>query len=575
MMKPKTPANFNSLTLALALILLGATASLSQSSSAVTDSLLTRFKTPDHRVRDVAFSPDGKLLAASYGFSDEGGITIWNVADRSVVANLLFGTKDAVSVPRITFSEDGKLFVAATGTGDVIVWTVGQWRSKRTILQRRGSPKDVTCSRTLLGFTSDDVALVYNLKTAEVIVLATKTTDVDSYNGISFTPDEKLVAITGRRGTWLWDLETKKQLTHWEAKSFGFFGRLSPTGTHLIAGGGPVFGKKLVQIWNVKERKLVYELSEFRGGLFSIAISHSGNLLALAGGDYSESGNLSLWTVEDGREIGFTAFGESPIQGLDFSPDDSILAAGSEDGFVLLYAVERLTGPVVKKQSSLLCGEVVLEGNRAFVRSLAKVPLPMRDFGYPWKLEIINWDAVAAVNGSPIILQDWSIESTAGTDRARIKEFRLLLEDRARGNSDHLVFGYTQNPGWDEGFVAKLYGDGRFVATSTAGKCLAYGSLDDLKTDLTTVRSRLISRGLIDVARDPLTLGADHYGTGFIELTLNGVPELRSDADDIDVLLRGGPAKKRQAFSRIYVQEKPFIDSILKAGLNLPRASPN
>ena len=574
-MKTKSQVNFKLIILALAIVLSNTTATLSQSSSTATDALLTRLKPPDHRVRDVAFSPDGKLLAASYGFSDEGGITIWNVADRSVVATLLFGTKDAVSIPRIAFSQDGKLFAAATGDGDVIVWTVGQWRSRKTILQHRGSPRDLTCSRTLLGFTSDDVALVYNLKTAEVIVLAAKAGVADSYNGISFTPDEKIVAITGRRGTWLWDIETRKQLANWEAKSYGFFGRLSPTGTHLIAGGGPVFGKKSGQIWNVNERKLVYELSDFRGGLFSIAISHSGNLFALAGGDYSESGDLSLWTIADGREIGFTLFGESPLHGLDFSPDDSILAAGSEDGYVLLFAVERLTGPVIKKQSSDLCGEIVLEGNRAFVRSLTKVPLPMRDFGYPWKLEIINSDAVAALNGSPIVLQDWSIESTAGTDRARIKEFRLLLEDRVRGNSDHLVFGYTQNPGWDEGFMAKLYGDGRFVATSTTGKCLAYGSLDDLKTEFTTVRSRLISTGLIDIARDPLVLGADHYGTAFIEVTLNGVPELRSDADDINVLLSGGPAKKRQAFTRIFSQEKPFINSILKAGLKLPRAPAN
>lgn len=558
----------------LAMILLVVMTGLPQTSSNTDDALLTKFTPPDRRVRDVAFSPDGKLLAASYGFSDEGGITIWNVMDHSVIVNLLVGTKDAVAVPRITFSQDGKLFVAATEKGEVIVWTVGEWRSQRTILRHRGSPKDLTCARTMLGFASDEAALLYNLNTAEVTVLASKANQGDSYDGISFTPDEKLVAVSGRRGTWLWDIETKKQLINWKAKSFGFFGRLSPTGTYLIAGGGPIFGNKLVQIWNVKERKLVNELSDFRGGLFSMAISHSGDLLALAGGDYRESGDLSLWSVKDAREIGYTSFGQSPMHGLAFSPDDSTLAVGSY-GFVLLYAVERLTGAAVKKQSSPLCGEIVIEGNRAFIRSLTKVPLPMRDFGYSWRLEVINSEAVAGANGSPAVLLDWSIESTAATDRARIKEFRLLLEDRPRGNSDHLVFGSVQNPGWDQGFVAKLFADGRFVAANNRGKCLAYGSLDDLGTNFTTVRNRLISKGLIDVAKEPLTLGVDHYGTGFIEVTLNGVPELRSDADDIAVLLKGGPAKKREAFSRIFGQEKPFIDSILNAGMKLPRTNAN
>ena len=41
-------------------------------------------------------------------------------------------------------------------------------------------------------------------------------------------------------------------------------------------------------------------------------------------------------------------------------------------------------------------------------------------------------------------MKDWSIESTAGADVARIKDFRLLLDDRSRGNSDHVVFGYVQ-----------------------------------------------------------------------------------------------------------------------------------
>lgn len=559
----------------LTLILLAATGGLAQTGGKPSDALLSKFKTPDRRIRDVAFSPDGRLLAAGYGFSDEGGITIWNVADHSVIVNLLVGTKAAVGIPRITFSEDGKLLVAATQKGEVIVWTVGQWRTRKTILRQRGDPRDLVCSRTMLGFTSDDVALVYNLNTAEVTVLASKAGPGDLFSGISFTPDEKLVAVTGRHGTTLWDIETKKQLINWEAKSFGFFGRLSSAGTYLIAGGGPVFGKKLVQIWNVKEKKLINELADFRGGLFSMSISHSERLVALGGGDYSESGDLSVWSIEDAREIGYASFGTSPIHSLAFSPDDNILAAGSEDGYVLLYAVDRLAGPVVKKQDSLLCGEIVIEGNRAFVRSMAKVPLPMSDFRYPWKLEIINADAVAGVTGSPVVLQDWSIESTAGKDRARIKDFRLLLEDRARGNSDHLLFGFVQNPGWDQGFVAKLYGDGRFVAASTTGKCLAYGSLDDLKTNFTTVRNRLISNGLIDIPINPLTLGVDHYSTAFIEVTLNGVPELRSDADDVGVLLNGGPAKKREAFSRLFAQEQTFMDSILHAGMKMPATTAN
>ena len=110
---------------ACALLLLVANGTLAQSSTGDAGALVAQFKTPDPRVRDVAFSPNGKLLAASYGYSEEGGVTIWNVSDQSVVANLLFGTNDAVGVPRIAFSHDGERFWAATDQGDVIAWTVG------------------------------------------------------------------------------------------------------------------------------------------------------------------------------------------------------------------------------------------------------------------------------------------------------------------------------------------------------------------------------------------------------------------------------------------------------------------
>ncbi len=555
----------------LAIVLLIANAALAQQSTTPGDALVAKLKTPDRRVRDVAFSPDGKLLAAGYGFTDEGGITIWNVADQSVVVNLLIGTKQTAGISCIAFSNDGKLFAAGSDDGDVMVWTVGAWRTPKTILRKRGSAEDLRFGGPMLGFASEDQALLYNLKTREVIVLASRTEPAGSFSEISFTRDSKTVAVSGARKALLWNVETRQQIDTHDMKAFGFFGSLSPTGRYFIVGGGAIFGKKAVHIWNVNEKKLVSELTDFRAGLFSVAISHSESLFALAGGDYGAGGgHLSLWSVDDAREIAYTQFGTTPIRGIEFSPDDAMLAAGGE-GFVLLYAVDRLKGPAVKKQESSLCGEIVVEGDRAFVRSLAQVPLPMRDFGYPWRQEIVNANTIAGNVGSAVVLNDWSIESTAAGDRARIAGFRSLIDDRARVNPDHIVLGYVQNPGWSDGFIAKIYSDGRFVATNTQGKCLSYGSLVDLKTDFVTVRDRLISRGIIDVGKDPLTLGTDHYGTAFIEITINGVTELRSDADDLRVLLNGGPAKKREAFSRIFKPEKEFIDSMLKAGMKLPQ----
>jgi len=538
------------------------------------ESLVAKLACPDHRVQAVAFSPDGKLIAAGYGFFNDGGITIWNSANRSVVATLLPNRPDKAGIKRVAFSDDGKLLAAATDRGDVLLWTVGSWRTYKTILKAQGESTDLSFSAdsSKLAYSSDQVALVYNLKTARATTIARGDGRGREFNGISFSPDGKLVIVCGDRSIEIWDVDSKRIVRNWQTKSVGFFGRLSSNGVHIIAGGGSIFGGKLVEIWNLADGGKLNELSEFRNGLFALAISHSGKLFAVAGGDYAGegSGSISLWDLSEARELGFTSFGEFPIQGVAFSPDDSLLAAASEDGFVLLYDVDRLRGPQLKKQTSALCGEILVENNKTFVVPLSKVPNPMRpNFEFTWRVEIANPDAVAGLINSPVVLRDWTIESSAGKDRARVADPRSLLA-RGRSKSDYAIFGYVQNPGWNEGFVAKVYDDGSFVTSNNSGKCRSYGSLSQMNTDFETIKQRLVNEGLIAVGKDPLTLGADHYGTAFIELTIDGVSELRSDADHIEVLLNGGPAKKREAFSRVFSKEKPFVDALLNAGMKLP-----
>jgi hypothetical protein len=578
---------FRKLTKAFGVVLCLCLLSASRINGQESDALVAKLESADHRVQDVAFSPDGTLLAAGYGFSDEGGVTVWNVADRTIVASLLNGKDGAAGISHVAFSDDGKWLAAASGHGDVMLWAVGSWQSHKTVIKRLKSAREFSSARSLsfsplsdkLALASDESVVLYDLQTGRADVLAKETGPAVSFVGVSFSPDGKIIATYGAGSIRLWDAETRQPIKTWRAGGGGFFGRLSPDGAHMVVGGGAVYGRKSVEVWDVKDEKKVKELSEFRSGLFSLAISHSGKLFAVAGGDYGGGGDLSLWDLEEGRELGFVSFGSHPIQGVAFSPDDRLLAAASEDGFVLLYSVERLRGPQVKKQASALCAEIKIEDDRTFVVPLAAVPRPMREgFEYAWKLEVANPEALGDVKAGPVVLSEWAIESSAGDDRARIGRFRSLL---ARGPapdalSNYAVFGDVMNPGWDKSFVVKVYGDGSFVATKNSGDCLAYGSLAaSVSTpDFGTLKRRLVSEGLLAIPKEPLTLGADHYRTSFIGLASDGALELRSDADSIEVLLKGGPAKKREAFSRLYAQEEEFINSLLRAGLKTNESQP-
>src|SRR4029077_5836184 len=65
-------------------------------------------------VRVVTFSPDGKLLAASYG---DGTVRLWNPATQQAVgAPFAAATGPGGSVLSMAFSPDGKLLASADDT---------------------------------------------------------------------------------------------------------------------------------------------------------------------------------------------------------------------------------------------------------------------------------------------------------------------------------------------------------------------------------------------------------------------------------------------------------------------------
>ncbi len=547
------------------------------SAKAPQDALIAKLVCPD-RVTDVAFSPDGSLLATAYGWNKEGGVKIWHVADRSVVASLIVGTGEHADVRRVAFSPDGRLFAAANWDGNVMLWTVGSWNAYKTVLAHRGSPTSLSFApdNSKLAFASEDRLDIYDLRSAHLTQLARQVSKNigGSFGGSSFSADGSLLAACRPNSIQFWNTVSGKLDKTWKSEWEGFFCQFSQDGNYLIAGGGGIRGEKSVVIWNSASGERMREMSDFRSSVFSATTSRSGTILALAGGGYGEGGDLSLWTIKDGRQIGYLSFGEFPIQGIAFSPDDRVLAAGSEDGYAALFDVDRIRGVQVKEQSSPLCGEVMIEGAQAFLVPLSKVPAPMmNEFSYAWKLQVADGENnFSRFAGYPVVLSSWAIESDASTDRAQVHKFQLLVAEAksAKALSSYAIFGDIENPGWNKGLVAKVYGDGSFVAATNLGACLAYGSLTKLDTaaDFPSLKARLIGEGLLSIPRLPITLGLDHYRTRFIELSVEGKAELRSDGEVVDFSkVSKYPTQKQKDFRRIFESEGTFLTSLLHAGM--------
>jgi len=70
----------------------------------------------DDRVRSVAFSPDGRLLASG---SDDNKVKIWEVASGRLL-HTLSGHGDWVR--SVAFSPDGRLLASGSDDGTVKIW---------------------------------------------------------------------------------------------------------------------------------------------------------------------------------------------------------------------------------------------------------------------------------------------------------------------------------------------------------------------------------------------------------------------------------------------------------------------
>jgi WD40 repeat protein len=120
-------------------------------------------------VHDVAYSPDGKLLAAAIGTYDgmDGAVCVWDAATGQLVCNLR-GHFDGVW--GVAFSPDGKRLASASGGWD--------------------------------GKTPGDVK-IWDIQTAQE--LCTLRGHTDTVFGVSFSPDGRRLATAGGDGLRIWD----------------------------------------------------------------------------------------------------------------------------------------------------------------------------------------------------------------------------------------------------------------------------------------------------------------------------------------------------------------------------------
>lgn len=249
-------------------------------------------------VTALAYSPDGKLLAAS------GNREAWlfDTSTHTLSARLP-GQTNAVTA--LAFSPDGKHLVVASGTAG----SVGEAR-------------------------------LYDIVNGQVAPQPRHTLAVhaDIVYAVAFSPNSQTLATTGYdRLIKVWDVDGGKLLRTLKDHSDTVYGlAFSPDGKLLASAAAD----RAVKIWDTASGVRLYSLGDATDWLYAVAWSSDGRHLAAAGVDKS----IRVWEVDarGGKLIRSVFAHEGPVVRLAYSADGQTLYSLGEDRLLKSWDAARM-----------------------------------------------------------------------------------------------------------------------------------------------------------------------------------------------------------------------------------------
>ncbi len=204
-------------------------------------------------VQDVAFSPDGKLLATAHAYNaDPGEVKLWDMTTGAKAATLPAADRGVVSV---AFSADGRILAGRA-------YELADPRASQEILLW-----DVASRRELRRFGGEDGRI----------------------SAMAFAPDGRTLATSGwDRAVRFWDVATGRENRRIDGVRTGSGLGFSPDGRNLVIPGA---GRDLI-LWDLAGNRLraTLEAETERFAIQSVAFAPDGRTLAAAGSTVDAKG---------------------------------------------------------------------------------------------------------------------------------------------------------------------------------------------------------------------------------------------------------------------------------------------
>ena len=243
-----------------------------------------------NQVRALAFSPDGRLLAAAGGHPGQfGEVKIWSVAERKEVGSIRSHRDNIFAV---AFSPDGKTIATASYDRLVKLWDAATGQEARTL-------KDHT----------------------------------DAVFGLAFSPDgRRLASASADRTVKIWEVATGRRLYTLSDALDGLNAvAFHPSGKQLAAAGAD----RSIRIWELGETdgRQIHSLIAHEDAITHVAYSPDGKMLVSTGADKV----IKLWDPATLTEVRIFERQPDWVFALAFSPDGKQLAVGRYDGSIAVY----------------------------------------------------------------------------------------------------------------------------------------------------------------------------------------------------------------------------------------------
>jgi WD40 repeat protein len=290
-------------------------------------------------VNSVAYSPDGRFIAAAY----RDGVRVWKVTG----GKPLF-LRARRGVYALAFSPDSRFLVTGGGAGNTLIWRVGTWRAAG--LPGRGTVYGVAFSPDgrLVGAGGFDGVRVWDARTGRTVLRLGRRAAYD----LAFSPDGRRIALAGYPSMEIWTLANRQRTRLGGGADKAIF---SPDGARLVT---VRTGRRYdtVRAWRIGVPKPVTVFGGSSGSLSDVAFSPDGRHIA-AGGD---RGMVWIWDVTSSRPVSVVPPSASSVYSVAFSPDGRELAIAGGRGGVRIWSIKGantvrvLRGPAAPVETATL-----------------------------------------------------------------------------------------------------------------------------------------------------------------------------------------------------------------------------